>query len=147
MHGQRPFPRDIAVDQEQELARRLRARQCPFRFRDLPESPVVALHGVRGVDQPPDIRWIVKHRCQILPIGFPRADRARVRLPPLLAQFEQVDFGCLARWRLIDRLQVGHKCFPVLPRDVAQAVPYLMDHTALDMRFRKDRLDRRVAAT
>ncbi len=142
----RPFARDVPVDQEQQLARGLCARKCPFRFGDLPQLPVVALHTVGGVDQAPNIGWIVKHRRQVVPIGLPRTHRNGVLRAPLLAQFQEIGFGCFPCWCLVDRSEIRHKRLPVLPGDIAQAVPDLMDHAALNMGGRKDCLDRRFEA-
>ncbi len=55
-----PFPGDVSVDQEEQLARRLRTRKRPFGFRDLPQLPVVAFHAIGRIDEAANVGWIVK---------------------------------------------------------------------------------------
>ena len=83
-HGSRPFARDIPVDQEEQLARGFAGRKRTLGLGHLTQLPVVALDTIGGVDQPPDLGTILKHRCQIFPMRFPRAHRHRVGSTPAL---------------------------------------------------------------
>ena len=80
----RPFPRDLTRDQEQELARRLPARERAFRLGHLAQLPVVPLDRIGRVDQPSDLRSILEHRRQVFPMRFPSPQRNRIAAAPLL---------------------------------------------------------------
>ena len=70
-HWGRPFPADVPVHQEQQLARGFVGRKRAFGLGDLAQLPIVALDTIDGVDQSSDLGAIVKHGRQILPMRFP----------------------------------------------------------------------------
>jgi len=74
-HWAGPFAGDVPVDQEQQLACGLIGWKCTFGLGHLAQLPVVAFDAIGRVDQPPDLGTILKHRRQIFPMRFPRANR------------------------------------------------------------------------
>ena len=67
----RLLARNILGDQEEQLAGGFLGRERRFGFQDLAQLAMIALDGIGGVDQPTDGGGVVKHGCQVVPIGFP----------------------------------------------------------------------------
>src|SRR5690349_15716926 len=92
-HWSGPFPRDVAVDQEEQLACGIVSRKRAFGLGHLAQLPVIALDTIGGIDQPPYLGTILKHRRQIFPMRFPRANRHWVAGTPSLGQLQQPRFS------------------------------------------------------
>ena len=131
--GHGPFLGNIAGGQEKQLADGLAVWESSFGFDHFANLAVVAFNGIGGIDQAADIRRIVKVGSQVFPIVFPGTDGHGILAAPLIAELDQVGFGCFPGGSLVDFFQIHHKGFAIRPGDIFQAVADLMDHTALDL--------------
>jgi len=121
-----PVRGDIAIDQVQQFA----------------QLAVIALDGIGGIHEPPDIGRIIKHRRQLLPRPLPTPHRHGELPAPAFAQFQQFGFGQFARRRLVHLPQPCHKRFGVILPHIGQALSDVVDHAALYHRAREDRPNR-----
>ena len=82
---------------------------------------MIVLNGVGGVEQTPDLGWIIKKGGQGLPLVFPGANGAGIFVAPEFTQLQQLSFGLCPGRRLVDFFQVVNKRFLVFRDNIVKA--------------------------
>lgn len=130
-------------DQEQELHRRLVGREVAAGPNRPAQLGIEGLDGVRGMDDPADLRREGEERDDLAPVPLPSQGDREFCLAPIAVgeSFQRGDagLGILGPVDLLERRRDG---LAVLVGDEGQRIADQMDDTGLDLGFREDRRDR-----
>ena len=103
---------------------------------------VQRLNGVRGVNQPADLRWVVEERDHLVPSAPPaRCDRRIPSCQIAFLELSQSQFCSIGIHRRVDRLESSRDCFAVFVAGEIHGMAQQMDDTGLNPRLGKGSLD------
>src|SRR5690625_1665670 len=141
-HRAGPLVRDVSRRQVEEFEERIDCWEEVSVTAYLPKGAVERLDRVGRVDDLPDLRWIVEERNQPFPVSLPAsADRGKPRVVALAKVLKGHLCG-FGRRGVVDVFQLLSDLFALFPANISEAVAQHVNDAQLDLRLRKNRLNR-----